>query len=230
MPDEWSIAVIAKIFKKKDPADCNNYRPISLLSVAYKIFAAIIKQRILDGGGDAVLWKSQFGFRAECSNEDAIYIARRRIELARAQRGGKAMLLALDWQRAFDSVNCSSLLDGLGRFGLSAELLAIIGGMLQERTFSVREGADSSSPQPQLSGISQWCTLSPLIFVMVMSVLLHDAHSMLSPSAKSAYEAGDLSDLVYADETMLMSVRYASARISSCSICCWRPQRNGAAQ
>ena len=41
---------------------------------------------------------------------------------------------------------------------------------------------------------------------MAMSVLLSDATAMLSPSAESAYQRGDLSDVVYADDTLLISV------------------------
>jgi len=41
---------------------------------------------------------------------------------------------------------------------------------------------------------------------MAMSVLLTDATAMLSPSAKLAYQRGDLSDVVYADDTLLISV------------------------
>ena len=41
---------------------------------------------------------------------------------------------------------------------------------------------------------------------MVMTVLLHDAMSMLSEPAKAAYAKGDLWDVVYADDTLLMGV------------------------
>ena len=51
------------IFKKGDPAICDNYRPICLTMVAYRIYASMIKQILLDAGLDARLWKSQFLFR-----------------------------------------------------------------------------------------------------------------------------------------------------------------------
>ncbi len=73
---------VALIFKKGDPAACSNYMPICLTMVAYRIYASLMKQRLLDGGLDARLWPSQFGFRKDCSAVDAIYVARRHIELA----------------------------------------------------------------------------------------------------------------------------------------------------
>ena len=48
VPEEWSTASVAMLFKKGDPADPNNYRPICLQSIAYKLFASLLKQRFLD--------------------------------------------------------------------------------------------------------------------------------------------------------------------------------------
>ena len=39
------------LFKKGDPAECENYRPISISSIGYKLFAAILLQRLKQAGG-----------------------------------------------------------------------------------------------------------------------------------------------------------------------------------
>ena len=175
----WSIAAVTCIYKKGDPADCDNYRPISLLCIAEKIIAAILKQRILDAGADADLWPSQFGFRAGRGTEDAIYIARRRIELARARRNGKITLLALDWAKAFDSISPSALLHALHRFGLPQHFIELINAIYSSRQFFVHDQQHSSSTRLQHVGISQGCPLSPMLFVRMMSVLIHDARQEL---------------------------------------------------
>jgi len=206
IPTEWSLAVVTMIFKKGDPGNCSNYRPICLLSVAYKLFNSILKQRFLDAGVDDLLWQSQFGFRAKCSTEDAIFIARRRLESARAHRFGSVAMLALDWKAAFDSIHIDSLLDALRRFGIPSSFLDMIASMLGAREFSVRDCGSTSEACRQRSGISQGCTLSPLLFIMVMTVLLHDAVGLLGESAKAAYQKGDLSELLFADDTLLIGV------------------------
>ena len=48
------------------------------------------------------------------------------------------------------------------------------------------------------------CTLRPLQFIIVMSAVMSDAVVMLSPKGKSAHSSGDLADLVYADDTLLI--------------------------
>eukprot|EP00959_Pyramimonas_sp_CCMP1952_P336924 7055297-Pyramimonas_sp.AAC.1 len=70
--------------------------------------------------------------------------------------------------------------------------------------FVVRECDNQSAPRPQHSRISQDCTLSPLLFALVMTVLLHDVASKLTGGAKEAHVKGDLSECVYADDTLLI--------------------------
>ena len=42
VPKAWRKATVAMLFKKGDPSECDNYRPISVLAVAYKIFASML--------------------------------------------------------------------------------------------------------------------------------------------------------------------------------------------
>ena len=83
-------------------------------------------------------------------------------------------------------------------------MLQMISGLFGERNFFVRDCGYFSKPRPQNSGISQGCTLSPLLFEMVMSVLLQEAVCLLGPGARRAYDQGDFADVVYADDTLLM--------------------------
>ena len=63
-----------------------------------------------------------------------------------------------------------------------------------------------SVPRRQLFGISQGCTLIPLLCVIVMTVLLDDAVKALSHDAREEYNKGELADVVFADDTLLMGV------------------------
>ena len=58
IPREWAIASVSMIYKKGDPGFCSNYRPICLLSIADKLFAAMLKNRLLQAGVENVLWHS----------------------------------------------------------------------------------------------------------------------------------------------------------------------------
>ena len=47
VPHDWAVASVAMIYKKGDPGFCDHYRPICLLSIAGKVFAAMLKEGCL---------------------------------------------------------------------------------------------------------------------------------------------------------------------------------------
>ena len=52
IPQQWQTALVVEIYKGKGALDDpNNYRPISLLSAAYKLLARILQQRLTCTGG-----------------------------------------------------------------------------------------------------------------------------------------------------------------------------------
>ena len=46
IPNEWDTGNIIPIHKKGDKTVCSNYRGITLLSVCYKVFTMIIKEKL----------------------------------------------------------------------------------------------------------------------------------------------------------------------------------------
>ena len=125
-PEDWHEADVVAIHKKGPVHDCENFRPISLLSVTYKLYAALILKRLQDAGAEDRITASQFGFRRGTGTREALFVARRLVETAVAQRDGHLALLALDWAKAFDSINPEAMVVGLRRFGLPEHLIEIV--------------------------------------------------------------------------------------------------------
>ena len=67
------------------------------------------------------------------------------IDLALAQRYGRTALLALDWAKAFDSINVDALIIALRRFGLPEKILRLISHIYEDRLFSVADRSSCSS-------------------------------------------------------------------------------------
>ena len=80
-------------------------------------------KRLVAAGAEERLSGTQFGFGSGRSTLDAIFVLRRRVDLAAAQRNGKVFVMALDWAKAFDSINPEAMLAGLRRFGLPQHML-----------------------------------------------------------------------------------------------------------
>jgi hypothetical protein len=62
LPQQWKESSIVPVYKKGDKTDCNNYRGISLLSTAYKIFSNILPAR-LTPYVNKIIVDHQCGFR-----------------------------------------------------------------------------------------------------------------------------------------------------------------------
>ena len=137
MPQEWSVAAVALIFKKGDPSLCGNYCPISFLNLGYRIFASLILGRLKEGGVDDILWPTQYGFKEGLGTTDALFLIRRRLDSVWNAKDEKARLLALDWAKAFDSIAPESLLSALARFGLLAHFVEVIHEIYAKREFFV---------------------------------------------------------------------------------------------
>jgi len=62
LPEEWNKAIIVPLHKKGDKLNCNNYREISLLNTAYKVFSKVLLGR-LQPFTDECIGEYQCGFR-----------------------------------------------------------------------------------------------------------------------------------------------------------------------
>ena len=103
VPQELKDASIVTIFKKGSRTECGNYRGISLLSVAGKILAKVLLNR-LQPLSESIIPETECGFRPGRGTTDMIFSARQVQEKCREQ--GRDLCLAfIDLTKAFDSVN-----------------------------------------------------------------------------------------------------------------------------
>ena len=96
------------------------------------------------------------------------------------------------------------MVTALRRFGLPRCMINMVQNIYEHRLFKVVNGKDRSSQRCQNAGISQGCPLSPFLFVMLMSVLAQDVCSMLSQDDQARFARGDLTMVLYADDTLLL--------------------------
>ena len=111
------MSKVAVLFKKGDPSNCGNYRPISLLCLGYKVIASVIVRLLKQGGIENRIWNTQFGFKSKAGTFGALFLLRRILDNVWAEKDGSAVSVALDWAKAFGFICPDSLFDALRRFG-----------------------------------------------------------------------------------------------------------------
>ena len=166
-------ASIIHLYKRKEnPQVCDNHRGISLLSIAGKILAKIILNRLnahLDQAG--LIPENQCGFRKDRGTIDMIFTARQLQEKCQEQNVDLYMTF-VDLTKVFDTVSRDELWKIIAKFGCPTRYIAMVfhDGM-QAR---VQNDGEYSEPFPVTNGVKQGCVMAPL-FSMMFSAMLTDA-------------------------------------------------------
>ena len=136
VPAELLHAQVISIFKKGDPQNIANYRPISLLNIIYKIYAQIGRSRIADVI-DPHISKIHFDFRKNRFTIDALYIVRRVQDIGE-QSGENLVMAMLDWKQTFDKISHSRMMQTLEHLNISVKIRNIIASLYSNPSFQVK--------------------------------------------------------------------------------------------
>ena len=99
VPQTWKDANIITIYKKGDREDCGNHRAISLLSIAGKIFARILLNRLSTHITPEVVPETQCGFRGNRKTIDMI-VCLRQLQEKRIEQDRPLYMLFVDFSKA----------------------------------------------------------------------------------------------------------------------------------
>lgn len=163
-PDEWKIAKILPLPKKRDPVEYNDLRPISILPVLSKLLEKIMyAQIIIHVNKYNVLPSYQSGFRTKHSCATALLTILDDI-LEATDRGESTALILIDYSKAFDTINHHLLFAILHFVGFSQEAIYLITCYLTNRQQYVEIGPDKSNLANIGCGVPQGSILGPLLF------------------------------------------------------------------
>jgi hypothetical protein len=117
-PKDFDFTEVTMIALKKKPqaTKCSDHRTISLIAHAAKIVAKILRRRIEKKFED-VLGEDQFGFRREKGTRYAIGMLRIISEQI-LEIDEELSVCFIDWQKAFDRVNWTKLMQILKETGI----------------------------------------------------------------------------------------------------------------
>ena len=135
-PNCMKIAKVAPIHKEGDINDCNNYRPISVLSQFNQLFERLLAKRLHSFFDKFnLITKKQFGFLKKHSTEHAILDLKEYI-LKNLEKKHVTALLFLDLQKAFDTVSHDMLLKKLYHYGVRGTAYKLFESYLSGRNNS----------------------------------------------------------------------------------------------
>ena len=195
------IANLAPIYKKGDLLECNNYRPISLLSNVSKIIKKLVHKRLtIFLEQKELFYDLQFGFRNNTSTNHALIHITEKKNRKALDNGFFACGVYIDLQKAFDTVKHSILINKLSYYGVRGIANNWFKTLLTNRQHFTSIEENSSDKITNTHGLPQGSVLGPLLFL----IYINDLHKAIKNS--DVYH--------YADDTNLLLTHKSPKKIN----------------
>ena len=124
VPEMWRKGGILPLPKKGNLRMTANYRGITLSAVAAKFYNRMLLNRF-HPHLEPLLTKNQNGFRQRRSTVAQILTLRRLIEALKA-KNLKAVIIFVDFRKAFDTIHRNKLMEILSAYGVPAAIVSAI--------------------------------------------------------------------------------------------------------
>ena len=182
-PDDLKIAIISPIHTSGCKTECNNYRPISVLSAVANLFEKLISNQFsvyLETNG--ILTQQQAGFRKNDSTETSL-LNNTNKWLINVDKGYLNGVIFLDLKKAFDCVDHSILIKKLELYGGRRNALRWFQSYLTNRAQMCKIGRTLSQSRVIRRGVPEGSNLGPLLFL----IYLNDLPNCLSSSTTGMF-------------------------------------------
>ena len=168
MPQSMLLGEITLLYKKKDPRDVRNYRPITLLNVDYKILTKVLGERI-KVTLDSIISAPQTGFVPKRQIAENTHLMRL-IQAYLDETNEEGLMCLLDCEKAFDRCSWEYLrkaMKALGYGGRMCEWVRLLYDYDVPPRRRLKINGEKGPLFPLQSGVAQGCPLSALLFLFV---------------------------------------------------------------
>ena len=173
VPQAWKDASIITIYKIGDRTDCRNYRGISLLSIAGKIFARILLNRLSTHITPEVVPEAQCGFIGNRSTVDMTFCLRQ-LQRKCIEQDRPLYMEFVDFSKVFDTVGRTGLWQLLKKYGCPEKFTTMIEALHTGMMATVSVGGEIFESFRVTSGVKQGCVLAPTLFSIFLSAMLYN--------------------------------------------------------
>ena len=168
-PQELKLSEVIPVYKKLDPLQKENYRPVSLLPHVSKIFERIIHKQITNYMTDK-LAHSINGFRKSYGTQNSLVVILEKWKRA-LDKGEYVSALFMDLSKAFDTINHDLLIAKLKAYEFSKEALKLMKSYLKNRKEKVQINNKFSSKRDVIAGVPQGSIDCSLLFNLFINDL-----------------------------------------------------------
>ena len=199
LTDTQSHGVLSLIFKSGDETNLNNWRPITLLNVDYKIITRTLAQRL-----QKVITKIVSTDQNGYIKSRFIGFSIRQIQdiIDYAEEGNlEGVLLFLDYQKAFDSIEWNFMNLALEKFGFGHNFINSVKMLYKNANNSIINNGWVSNSFSVSRGIRQGCPISALLYILSAEIMAENIRNNMHIKGIKVRQSKELKLTQMADDT-----------------------------
>ena len=154
---------------KKDLNLIENWRPLSLLNIDYKIYAKLLSKRMQDVMQD-IIHLDQSGFIKGRGTMDNVQDLLCAIQYCNELKI-PAILTSYDYRKAFDSVEYKILWQVMRKFNFGETFISFVQNLEKDAESCTINYGFTGNYFPIQRGLRQGCSMSALLFILVVEIL-----------------------------------------------------------
>ena len=176
IPQDFKDISLIHLCKRKGNSQvCDNHRGNSLLSIAGKILAKVLLNRMnAHLGQTGLIPESQCGFRKDRGIIDMLFKARQ-LQAKRQQQNVDLYMTFVHLTKAFDTVSRDGLWKIMAKLRCPPRFIAMMRQFHDGMQARVQNDREYSETFPVTNGVKLGCVMAPTRFSMMFSATLIDA-------------------------------------------------------
>ena len=166
---EFTMGWMCPLFKKKDPTDIRNYRPIMLINANYKLLTKTLAIQLMDHM-QCLIHPDQAGFIPKRSIFNHIRLVKAILSYAEATEEDRA-IIALDQEKAYNKIRHNYLWKIMNAFNLPQPFIQTVHVLYSNTQTKVVINGVMSEPYQVKRGVRQGDPLSCPLFDLAIEPL-----------------------------------------------------------
>jgi len=173
IPEQWTEGAIIHLRRKDMKTERNNYRPICLTQIIYKIWSKLITNKLTRIMHLATS-NTQYGYKQNVSTADAII----KLEQAISTGPNTTAITLMDLSKAFDCVDRKLLWGTMYKIGIPIKMMLHIKEGHQKTTLRSKDNGKYGRPIKNNIGVFQGASLSALLFAIYLEDMMQDNQAL----------------------------------------------------